>query len=70
MKNQTPCKDCFDRTITCHTVCRRYQAWKKELEEFNARRREERAKDDTISDHSIRRSWANKRLANRKYVKK
>ena len=27
MKN--PCKDCLDRTITCHGVCKKYEAWKK-----------------------------------------
>ena len=31
MKN--PCtKDCPNRTITCHGVCKRYQAWKEEQE--------------------------------------
>ena len=28
-----PCKGCTDRTITCHGVCKKYQAWKKEDEE-------------------------------------
>ena len=70
MKNTTPCKDCFDRTITCHSVCRRYQDWKKEHEEQMAARRAEREKYSTLSEHSKRKSWANKRLANRKYVKK
>ena len=26
----SPCKNCLDRTLTCHGVCRRYQDWKKE----------------------------------------
>ena len=23
-----PCKGCTDRTITCHSVCKRYDDWK------------------------------------------
>lgn len=30
-----PCKGCEDRTITCHGVCKRYQEWKKNLDETN-----------------------------------
>ena len=31
-----PCKDCLDRTMTCHGVCDRYKAWKKWYEEMKA----------------------------------
>ena len=27
-----PCKDCMNRTITCHVICQRYEEWKKENE--------------------------------------
>ena len=30
-----PCKDCYNRTITCHGVCEGYQAWKAERDEMN-----------------------------------
>ena len=36
-----PCKGCADRTVTCHGVCRRYQEWKKELDETNKWLREQ-----------------------------
>lgn len=39
MKN--PCKGCFDRTITCHGVCRRYQDWTQEHEKEKKWRREQ-----------------------------
>lgn len=64
----SPCKNCFDRTITCHGVCRRYQAWKAEREETLARIREENEKNYPISDRSKRVHWKNMRQANRKYV--
>ena len=35
MRMKCPCKDCFNRTITCHGVCRRYQDWKKEHDDVN-----------------------------------
>ena len=30
MAKSGPCLKCTDRTITCHVVCKKYQAWKKE----------------------------------------
>ena len=30
MPNKCPCKDCENRTITCHGVCKKYQDWKRE----------------------------------------
>ncbi len=27
-----PCKDCNDRTVTCHGVCGQYAEWKREKE--------------------------------------
>ena len=36
-----PCKGCTDRTVTCHGVCKRYQKWKKELDETNKWLREQ-----------------------------
>ena len=30
-----PCKDCLDRTVTCHGVCQRYAEWKKEREQVS-----------------------------------
>lgn len=63
-----PCKDCENRTITCHVVCRRYQDWKKEHEAAmeDLRRRKERP----ISTESLRKHWINLRYINRQRTKK
>ena len=37
-----PCKGCEDRTITCHGVCKRYQEWKKNLDETKKWLREQK----------------------------
>ena len=68
---KTPCKNCHDRTVTCHTMCRRYQEWKKTHEEEAARIRETRHSDysPTICERSIRTAWRNMLRRNRKYVK-
>lgn len=63
-----PCKGCTDRTITCHSVCSKYEEWKIY---------DRAVKDDLkekgamyISDHSLREYWNNLRRVNRKFVKK
>ena len=35
INNMCPCKDCKQRTITCHSVCREYIDWKSSLNDFN-----------------------------------
>lgn len=30
----SPCKDCTDRSATCHGSCERYKQYKAELEEY------------------------------------
>ena len=37
-----PCKDCQDRTLTCHGFCDRYKAWRDELEKTKEWLREHR----------------------------
>nr|DAH56640.1 MAG TPA: transposase [Caudoviricetes sp.] len=42
-----PCKDCKDRRfvlldgkrVTCHCICQKYDAWKKQLAKMNAEKR-------------------------------
>lgn len=37
-----PCKDCFNRTVTCHGLCSLYQEWKEQHEaELEAKRAEQ-----------------------------
>ena len=52
-----PCKDCFDRTLTCHGVCLKYKEWKADLEKQNEIRRTEEAKY-AISD--TKKQWLRK----------
>lgn len=57
---KSPCKGCLDRTITCHTVCRRYQAWKDVHAEEVERARQAKKDNVTIrdiSDIALRRYW-------------
>lgn len=41
--NKCPCKDCPDRTITCHRFCSRYKEWKAHIDEINAQKQLEKA---------------------------
>lgn len=52
-----PCKDCTDRTLTCHGFCTRYKEWKEELEKKNEARRTETARY-AISD--TKKKWLRK----------
>ena len=37
-----PCKECNNRTISCHGVCEEYKAWKKDHEDRTRWLREQR----------------------------
>ena len=37
---KAPCKDCPGRTAICHDTCPKYQAFRREREEINQKRRE------------------------------
>ena len=59
-----PCKGCDDRTVTCHSVCRRYQGWKDEhAAEIRHNYEQNRV---CLSDHSIRQHWRNLKAGRRK----
>ena len=34
MRPIVPCRDCKDRTPTCHTGCKKYEEYKGELEKY------------------------------------
>ena len=42
----SPCKDCTDRQLHCHSTCDRYKVYKDEIEQ---RRAAKKAEDDEIS---------------------
>ena len=49
-----PCKGCTDRTITCHSVCRRYAEWKDWKEEGNRVRAAEAVKRSISHDQEMK----------------
>lgn len=54
MRPKCPCRDCFDRTVTCHGVCRKYKNWKLVLEEATIAKQKE---NDKYSDQAKKRMW-------------
>ena len=42
MSNKCPCKDCLDRRLFCHSMCRCYKSWAEEEEKKQAAKRAER----------------------------
>ena len=57
MKNKCPCKGCFDRTVTCHGRCERYQTWKKEHEMQLREEMEMRKNNAAPTDRVKHRAW-------------
>lgn len=43
MTGITCCKDCTQRHYACHSTCEKYKQQRAELDEYNARRRQEQA---------------------------
>lgn len=64
MKN--PCRNCEERTETCHATCERYQTWSTERRAALDKDRESRITDRYIHDLQIRLTkWKLRRKANR-----
>ena len=42
INNPVPCKNCIDRTVSCHSTCKRYINYRNELDSFNDMRRKEK----------------------------
>lgn len=38
----SPCKDCKDRYLGCHSKCKKYNNFKKELAKYHVKEQEER----------------------------
>ena len=45
-----PCKDCKERQIGCHSYCRKYIEFRMNLEERNARIREEKMIENAVEE--------------------
>lgn len=40
MRPKSPCKDCEERELRCHSQCERYKRYKVELRDYEKQRRE------------------------------
>lgn len=49
-----PCKDCFDRTITCHGFCEDYKKWREWRSEINEKRKNDQEVRTMSRDHEIK----------------
>ena len=58
-----PCRDCADRTVTCHGFCEQYKGWKTWRDGLNVKVKKERERYDTMSDKGIR--WIYKEIVKR-----
>ena len=55
MRKMPPCKDCTDRKLLCHGSCKKYQEWKKEIDEQNTIRQKEKEKiENSYSVHAVK----------------
>ena len=57
MINKCPCRDCHDRTMTCHMVCRWYQDWKAMNEEQKTDEQAEREFLRPLPRKSLKAWW-------------
>ena len=37
----TPCQDCKDRHVGCHSTCKRYEEYRTKLDEYNEKHRKQ-----------------------------
>lgn len=60
----SPCKDCQDRYIGCHAVCKLYREYVKEMEDIRKRRRRKNMERDTIESNvgRMRRNRSSKKI--------
>lgn len=61
MKIQTPCKNCIDRELNCHSKCQKYLEYKKDLETQKEIEKKNRHLDGALLDFKITRIQAMKR---------
>ena len=58
-----PCKGCTDRTVTCHAMCERFEAWRKMKDEAIEARA--RMNENAISRKGLRAIWKGMRYGRR-----
>lgn len=68
----SPCKDCSERVLHCHSSCERYRQYKDTLEDYKAKRAAEKAERAFCSEvkGAVKRLSAHKRGADRRRRRK
>ena len=56
MRPQSPCKDCPDREVGCHSKCQKYAEFRKGIDESNMAVDEKRRGDREWHSYVIRRN--------------
>ena len=54
---RTPCLDCEDRHVLCHSDCKAYLEWKRMLAAAREKRFAENETTSFLYDDAIRRKW-------------
>lgn len=66
-KPDSPCKDCMDRYLGCHSHCAEYQDFTKKIQDYNYALRVSRAETENVNNFKIQRclDWKRKQLGKR-----
>jgi hypothetical protein len=54
IKPQSPCFNCDERCLKCHSVCNRYGRYKQALQEWSQKERDEKVYSCYMADHYYR----------------
>ena len=49
----SPCKDCMDREVGCHSTCEKYIKYQKEKDEYNKKVRDAKSRENDIVSFKV-----------------
>lgn len=50
---QAPCKECKDRILGCHSTCKKYLSYRKELNNYNAMVKNEKLLEKALTESKM-----------------
>ena len=53
MMPQAPCKECKDRILGCHSTCKKYLSYRKELNNYNAMVKNEKLLEKALTESKM-----------------
>lgn len=53
MMPQAPCKGCKDRILGCHSTCKKYLSYRKELNNYNAMVKNEKLLEKALTESNM-----------------